>query len=110
MTGNEYQELAMRTGGGDSTDDRMMNAVIGLAGEVGEVAEIVKKWWWHGHDLNRERLISELGDVLWYIALAAESQDISMDGIMKYNISKLKKRYPNGFDPERSKNRDEEEA
>lgn len=98
----DYQRLAMRTAG-DGAD--IVNAALGLAGEAGEVADLVKKWSFQGHELDVPRIVEELGDVLWYIALAAEALNIDMAEIMSRNVQKLLRRYPEGFDPERSVHR-----
>ena len=84
-----------------------MNGVMGLAGESGECVDIVKKHLFHNHPLDREHLAKELGDVMWYIAVTAYSIDYSLDKIMRMNVEKLRKRYPDGFDPDRSRNREE---
>lgn len=103
MTINEYQELAMRTLNTKLTKkDVLINSVMGLCGESGEAIDIVKKWFAHGHELNREALIKELGDIAWYLAEAATALDISLDEILQINIDKLKKRYPDGFDTKKS--------
>ncbi|MBQ2862402.1 MAG: nucleoside triphosphate pyrophosphohydrolase family protein, partial [Oscillospiraceae bacterium] len=67
----------------------------------------VKKHLFHGHELDREALIKELGDVAWYLAEASEALDVSLDEVFERNIEKLKKRYPEGFSSERSINREE---
>ena len=106
MTGMEYQMAAMRTAGYYERDyDKLRNAAYGLNGEAGEVIDLLKKHEFQGHDLDRDKVFEELGDVLWYVALACDALDASMDSLMEYNIYKLWKRYPDGFDPERSKNR-----
>lgn len=106
MTINEYQMLAMKTLNKDlSEKDILINGVMGLCGESGEVIDIVKKHLAQGHELNKEKIIEELGDVCWYIAEIAEVLNVSMESIMEGNIGKLKKRYPEGFDSEKSKNR-----
>lgn len=105
---NTYQRKAMRTlPSGMSEKQMLTNAALGLCGEAGEVADIVKKWKYQGHDLDHDAIRKELGDVLWYVAEACEGMGISMADIMHENIEKLKKRYPNGFDAERSRNREE---
>lgn len=105
---NEYQNLAMRTLNRELSEREMLtNAVMGLCGESGEACDIVKKHLFHGHELDREALIKELGDVAWYLAEASESLGISLDEIFEKNIEKLKKRYPEGFSFEKSKNRTE---
>lgn len=103
---SEYQALAMRSVNPDLDHrDMLINGVMGLNGESGEAIEIVKKWLFHGHELDRERLVKELGDVAWYLAETAEAIDVPLEEILRMNIEKLKKRYPEGFDAEKSKNR-----
>lgn len=103
---SEYQSLAMRSVNPDLDHrDMLINGVMGLNGESGEAIEIVKKWLFHGHELDRERLVKELGDVAWYLAETAEAIDVPLEEILRRNIEKLKKRYPEGFDAEKSKNR-----
>jgi NTP pyrophosphatase (non-canonical NTP hydrolase) len=108
MTINEYQKLAMRTSRKDmSPDYHLLNGALGLTGEAGEVVDLVKKNWMQGHDLKKELLAKELGDVCWYIAETATAIGYDMETIMQMNIDKLRKRYPEGFDPELSQNRKE---
>ena len=110
MTINEYQILAMTTlNPALSRKDVMINSVMGLCGEAGEAIDIVKKWMAHGHELDKDHLAKELGDIAWYLAEAATALDLSLEDILRANIEKLKKRYPDGFDPERSMNRAEYE-
>lgn len=78
---------------------------LGLAGESGEVVDLIKKVVSHGHELDREKLTEELGDVLWYVAMLCTLCAIPMSEVGLRNISKLHRRYPNGFDSERSRNR-----
>ena len=108
MDGNKYQELAMRTNRPEATPGQnLINGCLGLAGEAGEVCDIVKKYIFQGHNLETQRIVDELSDVLWYVALTAQSIGCDLDSIMEHNINKLKKRYPNGFEAERSINRTE---
>ena len=103
---NEYQELAMTTlNPALSQKDVLINSVMGLCGESGEAIDIVKKWLAQGHELDRERLAKELGDIAWYLAEAATALDMPLEEILQANIDKLKKRYPEGFQTERSVNR-----
>ena len=103
MTGNEYQSLAMTTlNPALSKQDVLINAVMGLCGESGEAIDIVKKHLHQGHELDKEKLAKELGDIAWYLAEAAHALDIPLDDILEQNIAKLKARYPQGFDTERS--------
>lgn len=87
--------------------DLLINSVMGLCGEAGETIDIVKKHLFHGHELDREHLTKELGDIAWYLAEAATALDIPLEKIFQDNIEKLKKRYPEGFDVQRSKTRKE---
>ena len=100
---NEYQELAMTTLNPElNKKDVLINSVMGLCGESGEAIDIVKKWLAQGHELDKERLSKELGDIAWYLAEAATALDLSLEQILQANIDKLKKRYPDGFDSKRS--------
>jgi NTP pyrophosphatase (non-canonical NTP hydrolase) len=76
---------------------------LGLCGEAGEVAEILKKVYGHGRPLDREHLSAELGDVLWYVSAIATAFGLNLDAVAAGNIEKLKRRYPDGFklEPER---------
>lgn len=105
MTLNEYQEQAMRTCALKDSKDQLDNAVLGLAGESGEVADYYKKVKYHSHPLDQEKIIKELGDIMWYVALAAHSLGVTLDDVARINVKKLEKRYPNGFKPEDSINR-----
>ena len=107
MTGNEYQEKALRTASRTAEEDLLLNGVLGLNGESGEVADHVKKALFQGHALDRDTLAKELGDIMWYAAIMAKGLGYSLDTIMEMNIEKLKKRYPDGFETERSLNREE---
>lgn len=123
MQVNEYQDLAMRTNDGHSDDrlidmlsgpaddfpavGQMINAGLGLSGEVGEVNDAVKKYIFHRHPLERNNVIKELGDVCWYLALMADAIGIDLNTIMTENIEKLRRRYPDGFSEAASINRTE---
>ena len=108
MTINDYQKLAMTTlNPALSQKDVLINGVMGLCGESGEAIDIVKKWLAQGHELDKEKLAKELGDICWYLAETATALDLSLEDIMAANIEKLRKRYPEGFDADRSKNRAE---
>ena len=107
MTINEYQALAMTTLNPKlSKKDVLINGVMGLCGEAGEAIDIVKKHLAQGHDLDREKLIGELGDVAWYLAETAMALDVTLEDVLQRNIDKLKARYPEGFDAEKSINRE----
>ena len=107
MTIKEYQELAMRTVNPDLDKKNMLiNSVMGLCGESGEAIDIVKKWFAHGHELDREHLKKELGDIAWYLAEAATAIGVNLEDILEANIDKLRKRYPEGFETKRSVDRE----
>lgn len=107
MTGSEYQKLAMRTAkSGRMPTDNLMEGALGLAGEAGEVTDLIKKILCQGHLLDPALIAEELGDVMWYVALIAETIGETVDGIMLRNVQKLTLRYPDGFDESRSRERD----
>ena len=106
MTGNEYQAMAMRTCSIPYEDRQVMliHATTGLASEAGEFAGLLQKTY-QGHAYDREHAIKELGDCCWMIAEACTALDVTMEEVMRGNIDKLKLRYPEGFDPEKSLHR-----
>ena len=105
MNFNEYQKLALRTASKQSDENTIMNGVLGLNGEAGEVADLVKKHLFQGHELDKDKFAYEIGDILWYCAVLAEGINYTLSMIADMNVDKLKKRYPNGFEAERSLNR-----
>jgi NTP pyrophosphatase (non-canonical NTP hydrolase) len=106
MDANEYQHLALRTEApGRDKADRLLNAALGLCGEAGEFGDALKKWRFHSHELDEADLKKELGDVLWYVALACDALGLQLGDVMEANIAKLRRRYPEGFSTERSINR-----
>lgn len=136
MTGNEYQEHAMRTNDGKATDRLLkemltcdmkyllqqnliaederhldiggiFNACLGLSGEVGEFNDMVKKWVFHENELDINHAKKEAGDICWYLAMLCESFGWNLEEIMKMNVDKLKARYPEGFDTYRANHRSE---
>ena len=103
MTVNEYQSAAMRTlNPGLDRKDVLINSVMGLCGESGEAIDIVKKWLAQGHELDRAHLAKELGDIAWYLAEAATALELPLEDILQANLDKLQKRYPAGFDTQKS--------
>lgn len=108
MTGSEYQRLALRTCNipGENKTDRFYHAVFGLASECGEVSGIMQKKY-QGHKADKTHMMKELGVCLWMIAEACDSIGTDMDAVMEMNIEKLKTRYPDGFEVERSLHRAE---
>ncbi len=104
MTANEYQKRAMATlNPALSRREVLINSVMGLCGESGEAIDIVKKWLAQGHELDKEHLAKELGDVAWYLAEAATALDMDLSDILQQNLDKLAARYPEGFDAQRSR-------
>jgi NTP pyrophosphatase (non-canonical NTP hydrolase) len=95
MTLDEYQKLAMRTANPACID--LSNAALGLCGEAGEFADCVKKHLHQGHPLDREKLVRELGDCAWYLALACEVLGVTMQDVAEVNVAKLAARYKDGF-------------
>ena len=111
MTINEYQKLAMTTLNPElSPKDVLINGVMGLCGESGEAIDLVKKHLAQGHELNKEQLAKELGDIAWYLAETATAIGYPLEDILQMNIDKLKKRYPQGFAVGRSVNRNEKDG
>lgn len=105
-TFTSYETAAMRTiNSRNSAKDNLINAALGLTGEAGEVADLVKKHVYHGHELDVEKLTKELGDVLWYIAQACKAIGVPMDTVAVTNIEKLLQRYPVAFSADQSRNR-----
>lgn len=119
MNPSEYQELAART----ECDQeraygrycssyplaiRLNHAVLGLAGEVGELAAAVERWLHYGQPMDSVNLTEELGDLLWYITLTCNATGTSLNEVMHSNIRKLRQRYPDKYDGEYAKeeNRD----
>jgi NTP pyrophosphatase (non-canonical NTP hydrolase) len=107
---DEYQRAAVRT----CTEDRgsfnpkgLSCHGLGIAGEAGEVADMLKKHLHHGHELDHEKLIRELGDVLWYIAALTHDIGADLSTVARVNVEKLLKRYPSGFRKADSINRTE---
>jgi NTP pyrophosphatase (non-canonical NTP hydrolase) len=89
-----------------SGKDILINGVMGLCGESGEAIDIVKKWLAQGHELDREKLAKELGDIAWYLEETAWALEIPLEDILRANIEKLQRRYPQGFSAEHSIHRE----
>ena len=119
MNAADYQKLAMRTNDGNSTErledsiydndvkdiGGVINAALGLSGEVGELNDMIKKSIFHGHEIERSDVVKEIGDICWYVAMMCESTGISMEEVLDTNIEKLKRRYPDGFSEKASRER-----
>lgn len=103
---NEYQKAALRTASGmNERYPRILNGVLGLAGESGECVDMVKKNLFQGHELEKDHMAKELGDVAWYLAVSADAIGYDLETILQMNVDKLMKRYPDGFDSDKSINR-----
>ena len=108
MTINEYQKEALRTASGMNYENHglLENAALGLCGEGGEVADLVKKALFQGHKLDKEHLAKELGDAAWYVAVGAHAIGYDLETVLRTNVVKLRERYPDGFEAERSLHRE----
>ena len=112
MTINEYQTAALRTAQTDklTANELLLNSALGLCGESGEVADLLKKYHFQGHDLDLDHIAKELGDVAWYLAVGAYAIGLDLESIFRMNKEKLEARYPNGFSTDRSLHRAENDV
>lgn len=111
MTINQYQKEAMRTANGMLRPHEMLlNGLMGLNGEAGECIDLLKKTRFQGHELDVKHMAKELGDVAWYLAVSAEALGYDLETILQMNVDKLRARYPDGFDIQKSKNRKESDV
>lgn len=107
LTLNEYQREAARTMNKSLTEHQTeMHAVFGMCSEVGEIQGIYQKIY-QGHKAEEEHLKKELGDLLWFIAEYATANGWTLCEVAKENINKLRARYPEGFDKDKSLHRAE---
>lgn len=98
MTFDAYQRASARTINTDlGYQDQLANAGLGISDEAGEVAGLVKKMLYQGHQANATKLADEMGDVLWYLALLATTMGFSLGDVAAANVKKLEARYPKGF-------------
>jgi NTP pyrophosphatase (non-canonical NTP hydrolase) len=105
MDFDQYQKLARRTLDSNRTSSnlpKLLMAGLGIAGEAGEVADLLKKHFFHGHQLDRQKLFEEVGDVLWYCAAVATLLEWDFSDVAMGNVAKLEERYPDGFSAEAS--------
>lgn len=106
MLASAYQQAAERTRNRDLTaQERQVYAILGLASEAGEVADLLKKRIGHARGIAKDDLVAELGDVAWYLAETASAFGLDLDAILERNVSKLQARYPEGFSTAASLNR-----
>lgn len=110
MNIEKFQELSKRTmpnqvptslSGGNVdqslTVTSLANYALGLSGESGEVVDLIKKHVFHGHSLDKDKIVKELGDVMHYVAGIATLLEIELPEVLEGNIDKLIKRFPEGF-------------
>jgi NTP pyrophosphatase (non-canonical NTP hydrolase) len=105
MHTDDYQEAITRTCTITDRQDLIKLALIGLAGELGEIADPLKKHLWQGHELDLAHLREEIGDCMWYLCTLCNALGINLSVTLIMNIAKLAARYPDGFSPERSVHR-----
>lgn len=89
--------------------DEVLNWVIGMAEEVGEVLNLIKHQYWGSEEIDKDALAKELGDVIWYTSALAKVLGVNLQAVAEMNVAKLEHRFPSGFDTEGSKNRKENE-
>ena len=116
MNQNQYQELAARTQASalpmtdritsDSKYIDLLHAALGLTSESGEFSDALKKAFAYGRELDRVNLAEELGDIMWYIGLACDALDVTLESVCEANIAKLQKRYPEKFADRGAETRD----
>jgi len=107
MDMSNYQKLAARTINNKLTaKQKLMHSLFGLASEVGEIHALFQKEY-QGHPMERDKLVKEIGDVLWMIAELCTVHGFDLGFVAQENIDKLKARYPDGFSEERSLHRAE---
>ena len=108
MTINEFQRECLRTARTDLPSDKLLlNGILGIGGEAGECVDYLKKHLFQGHELDPETMISELGDLSWYIAVTAYSLGYDLEQVFIKNKTKLRARYPDGFKADLSIHRKE---
>lgn len=105
---DRYQKATERTAGKfEDPKQELVAWSMGIGGEAGEYVDGIKKHVFHDHELDKEAQAKELGDLLFYISRSAASLGYTLSQVASMNIEKLQKRYPDGFDPEKSKNREQ---
>jgi len=112
---NEYQKLAERTiceqgAALDRIDDMtatdgvmLLHSLVRLTTEVGELARVVERYVWYRHNFNRIEAVAEIGDILWSVSEACTALGVSLEEVAKGNNAKLKEKFPDKFDFERTK-------
>ena len=112
MTPDNYIENVLRTETtryGDARAEvqpRLLHAIMGMVTEAGEAADMLKKHIFYGKEYDQINLIEEVGDMLWYIAIALDEMNITFEEVMERNIAKLKARYGDAWTQQRANERD----
>lgn len=102
----QYQEKSKRTLNGKLTNkEQISNMLLGIQGETGEIADIFKKHFYQGHDIDFKHLQEEIGDTMFYITNLCNVLGFDLETVIEKNYEKLLTRYPNGFDKNKSINR-----
>ena len=103
----DYQEKSKRTLNNNLVpNDQITNMLLGINGEMGEVTDLFKKYFYQGHELDMDLVSEELGDVMFYMVNLCNFLGLDMETVIENNHYKLLKRYPNGFSENRSVNRE----
>lgn len=98
MTNNQFRDHVLRLFiKPEDIQGRMVHASMGIAGEAGEVVDAVKKTWIYGKQLDRENILEECGDLLFYIQALLTENGFTLDNAMAHNVAKLSIRYPEGY-------------
>lgn len=111
MDANEYQTLSQRTANFSPTkltnfEANILNVAMGIVGESGELADLLKKMVFHRHSFDTGKVREEIGDVLWYLSALCTLWNVNLGDVMRENVEKLRRRYPNGFSQKDSVNRE----
>lgn len=105
MNDREYTQFVLSKVSPQTVNEPMLAASLGIAGEAGEIADLVKKYTFHNHKMAVEEVTEELGDLFFYVTLMMWTLNITLDEIIEMNVQKLDERYPEGFESIRSMNR-----
>jgi len=108
---NEYQNEIRKFMNPETLADKsrvLLNGAMGACGEAGEIMDLLKKWMFHGHDIDVDKLRKEIGDLQFYVSQMADGIDTPLQEIAVGNVTKLSKRYPDGFNVEDSKAKKDE--
>lgn len=110
MQASDYQMMATRTAKAETMEQGLFHASLGLAEEAGELCGAVKKHLIYGQKADIDNIIEELGDIAWYLAYFSEKVGVSLETVLRLNIEKLEKRYPEKYTDELAALRLDKEA